>query len=89
MSKKAFTEVDEFGRPVLKETHQIAEAQQKKNKQLKEAFGISEGFIEGSSFYRGPEQEANKYPLLPDSDEVVIRLKTEGVFHLVIFGPCF
>merc|ERR1712042_207092 len=69
VSKKAFTEVDEFGRPVLKETHQIAEAQQKKNKQLKEAFGISEGFIEGSSFYRGPEQEANKYPLLPDSDE--------------------
>merc|ERR1719483_1922355 len=50
VSKKAFTEVDEFGRPVLKETHQIAEAQKEKNKQLKEAFGISEYFVEGSSF---------------------------------------
>merc|ERR1712042_47468 len=50
VSKKAFAEVDEFGRPVLKETHQIAEAQKEKNKQLKEAFGISEYFVEGSSF---------------------------------------
>ena len=50
VSKKAFAEVDEFGRPVLKETHQIAEAQKEKNRQLKEAFGISSSFIEGSSF---------------------------------------
>jgi len=50
VSKKAFAEVDEFGRPVLKETHQIAEAQKEKNRQLKEAFGISEHFVEGSSF---------------------------------------
>lgn len=50
ISKKAFAEVDEFGRPILKETHQIAEAQKEKNKQLKEAFGISEYFVEGSSF---------------------------------------
>ena len=34
ISKKAFAEVDEFGRPILKETHQIAEAQKEKNKQL-------------------------------------------------------
>jgi len=47
VTKKAFTEVDEFGRPVLKETHAIAEAQQKKNKLLKEAFGISSTFVEG------------------------------------------
>merc|ERR1712025_522214 len=50
VSKKAFTEVDEFGRPVYKETHQIAEAQKEKNKKLKEAFGISQHFVEGSSF---------------------------------------
>ena len=50
VSKKAFAEVDEFGRPVLKETHQIAEAQKEKNRALKEAFGISSSFIEGSSF---------------------------------------
>merc|ERR1711936_1359131 len=47
--KKRFAEVDEFGRPVLKETHQIAEAMKKNNK-LKDAFGISKHFVEGSSF---------------------------------------
>ena len=48
--KKRFAEVDEFGRPVLKETHQIAEAMKEKNNKLKDAFGISKHFIEGSSF---------------------------------------
>merc|ERR1712226_256059 len=48
--KKRFAEVDEFGRPVLKETHQIAEAQKEKNAKLKDAFGISKHFVEGSSF---------------------------------------
>merc|ERR1712150_247142 len=50
VSKKAFAETDEFGRPVLKETHQIAEAQKEKNRRLKDAFGISSNFVEGSSF---------------------------------------
>ena len=46
MSKKAFTEVDEFGRPILKETHQIAEAQKEKNSRLKAAFGIKDSFVD-------------------------------------------
>ena len=33
-----------------KETHQIAEANQEKNKKLKEAFGISDYYVDGSSF---------------------------------------
>lgn len=33
----------------VRETHQIAEAQQQKNAKLREAFGISEFFVEGSS----------------------------------------
>ncbi|KAL9904718.1 serine-arginine repetitive matrix 2/3/4 isoform 9-T9 [Glossina fuscipes fuscipes] len=41
---------DEFGRVSIRETHQIAEAQQKKNAKLREAFNISEYFVEGSSF---------------------------------------
>uniref|UniRef100_A0A1A9X0I3 Cwf21 domain-containing protein n=1 Tax=Glossina brevipalpis TaxID=37001 RepID=A0A1A9X0I3_9MUSC len=41
---------DEFGRVAIRETHQIAEAQQKKNAKLREAFNISEYFVEGSSF---------------------------------------
>merc|ERR1712029_309690 len=50
VSKKAFAETDEFGRPILKETHQIAEAQKEKNSKLRDAFGIGSSFIEGSSF---------------------------------------
>lgn len=34
----------------LRDTHQIAQAQQQKNAKLREAFGISEYFVEGSSF---------------------------------------
>lgn len=37
----------------VKETHQIAEAQQEKNAKLREAFGISEYFVEGSSLDAG------------------------------------
>lgn len=33
----------------VRETHAVAEAQQEKNSRLKEAFGISEFFVEGSS----------------------------------------
>ncbi|XP_030380396.1 serine/arginine repetitive matrix protein 2 isoform X10 [Scaptodrosophila lebanonensis] len=41
---------DEFGRVAVRDTHQIAEAQQQKNAKLREAFNISEYFVEGSSF---------------------------------------
>lgn len=34
----------------MKETHEIAKAQQEKNAKLREAFGISEYFVEGTSF---------------------------------------
>ena len=34
----------------VRDTHQIAEAQQEKNAKLREAFNISEYFVEGSSF---------------------------------------
>merc|ERR1711864_3227 len=79
--KKAFAEVDEFGRPVYKETHQIAEAQKEKNARLKEAFGISTHFVEGSSFdpnRRELEDAARQaarggptkdFPLLEDPEE--------------------
>lgn len=44
-----------------KETHQIAEANQEKNKKLKEAFGISDFYVDGSSFdpnRKAKEEEA-------------------------------
>ena len=51
-NKKAFQDVDEFGRPVVKDTHQLAKAQQEKNAKLKAAFGLKDNFIDGSSFER-------------------------------------
>lgn len=44
--------------PSVRETHQIAEAQQEKNAKLREAFGISEYFVEGSSF--DPDRKAKE-----------------------------
>lgn len=42
----------------LKETHEIAQAQQQKNARLREAFGISDYFVEGTSF--DPERKARE-----------------------------
>jgi serine/arginine repetitive matrix protein 2 len=42
----------------LRETHQIAQAQQEKNAKLREAFGISEYFVEGTSF--DPDRKARE-----------------------------
>lgn len=42
----------------VRETHQIAEAQQEKNAKLREAFGISEYFVEGTSF--DPDRKAKE-----------------------------
>ena len=50
--KKAFGDVDEFGRPVVKDSHQLAQAQKEKNAKLKEAFGLARDFKDGSSFER-------------------------------------
>lgn len=42
----------------MKETHEIAQAQQQKNARLREAFGISNYFVEGTSF--DPERKARE-----------------------------
>lgn len=42
----------------LRETHEIAQAQQQKNAKLREAFGISDYFVEGTSF--DPERKARE-----------------------------
>ena len=45
-----------------KETHQIAEATAEKNAKLREAFGLSEHYVDGSSFdpNRKAKEEAAK-----------------------------
>ena len=58
----------------VRETHQIAEAQQEKNAKLREAFGISEYFVEGSSLdpqrhvkeaqAKAAAEQSKKYPLV-------------------------
>lgn len=47
-----------FSNDSLKETHEIAQAQQHKNAKLREAFGISEYFVEGTSF--DPDRKARE-----------------------------
>lgn len=42
----------------MRETHEIAQAQQQKNARLREAFGISEYFVEGTSF--DPDRKARE-----------------------------
>lgn len=42
----------------VRETHEIAQAQQEKNAKLREAFGISEYFVEGTSF--DPQRQAKE-----------------------------
>jgi serine/arginine repetitive matrix protein 2 len=52
-------ETDEAsGRPTAKASHQLAEASQARNENLRQAFGISEFFKDGSSF--DPERKAKE-----------------------------
>ncbi|KAL8573361.1 hypothetical protein ACOMHN_032823 [Nucella lapillus] len=54
-------DMDEFGRPIAKETHQLAEANQEKNQRLREAFGLGD-YVDGSAFdpNRKAKEEAAK-----------------------------
>ena len=65
------TMMDEFGRPVVSGTHQIAAANLDRNKRLREAFGISPDYVEGTSMnpsYRN-EKITKKYALVKDPEE--------------------
>jgi len=51
-------ERDEDGRPIAKETHQLAEANQEKNQKLRDAFGLSQYYVDGSSL--DPQRKAKE-----------------------------
>ena len=56
----------------MRETHSVAEAQQQKNARLKEAFGISEYFVEGSSLdpdRKDKEEAARQTHILHQEEE--------------------
>ena len=55
--KGAFQDVDEFGRPMAKDSHQLAQAQKEKNAKLKSAFGLKDSFVDGSSFERNRQAQ--------------------------------
>ena len=75
MEKKEFAEVDEFGRPVTKDSHQELAALKEKNLKLKSAFGLSDDFVDGSSFSRNraaiekAEKETKKNYKMVSSDD--------------------
>ena len=75
MEKKEFAEVDEFGRPVTKDSHQELAALKEKNLKLKSAFGLGDDFVDGSSFSRNraaiekAEKETKKNYKMVSSDD--------------------
>lgn len=70
---------DEFGRYAVRETHQLAAAKHEKNAMLRSAFGISEYFVEGSSFDadRKAKEELAKSSALQKELEAQRALDTE------------
>jgi len=52
--------IDDYGRKVASETHQIAELQQEKNARLRAAFAISDDYIDGSAMARNKSTMDNK-----------------------------
>ncbi|XP_065511380.1 serine/arginine repetitive matrix protein 2 [Caloenas nicobarica] len=50
-------------KPAVTETHQLAEANEKKNERLRAAFGISDAYVDGSSF--DPARRAKENPPEP------------------------
>ena len=67
-------EKDEFGRPVARETHQLAEANQEKNARLRDAFGLSKDYVDGSSFdpARKAKEQAAKAEALAQKKYAII-----------------
>uniref|UniRef100_T1J330 CWF21 domain-containing protein n=1 Tax=Strigamia maritima TaxID=126957 RepID=T1J330_STRMM len=65
--------------PIMRETHQIAHANQERNEKLRAAFGISLYFVEGSSLDPNRKEKekaaaqinANEYAILSDSSSSV------------------
>ena len=75
MEKKGFADVDDFGRPVTKDSHQELAALKEKNTRLRSAFGLDDDFVDGSSFSRNRAEiekatkEAKKNYKMVSSDE--------------------
>jgi len=55
---------DSSGRPILRDSHELAMAQEAKNEKAKNAFGISDDFVPGSSYDRAkPDKEKTLTPV--------------------------
>lgn len=74
-------EKDEFGRPLARETHQLAEANQEKNARLREAFGLSKDYVDGSSFdpARKAKEQAAKAEALAQKKYALVEEPAEGL----------
>lgn len=68
-------EKDASGRPVAKESHQIAQATAEKNARLKEAFGIGDSYVDGSSFdpNRKAKEEQAKAVAMAQKKYAIVR----------------
>lgn len=78
------TLLDEFGRPIVTGTHQIAAASQDRNKRLREAFGISADYVDGSSMNPAYQAEkaakaAKKHTLVKDPEQEAPKISSAKV----------
>lgn len=81
---------DEFGRFAARETHQVAAAQQEKNERLRSAFGISEYFVEGTSFdadRKGKEELAKSTALQGELEAQRAAEKEKGKLYKLVRTP--
>lgn len=63
------TAKDAYGRPVAQETHQIAELQQDKNARLRDAFGISADYVDGSAMEKSKKAAETKAAAAESQDK--------------------
>lgn len=72
--------LDESGRPIASGTHEIAAANQTRNKKLREAFGISAEYVDGSSMdparhQRELDARSKRYALIKDPEDDLITVR--------------
>jgi serine/arginine repetitive matrix protein 2 len=101
-SEKPQITLDESGRPIATGTHQIAAASMDRNKKLREAFGISADYVDGSSMdplRKQKEIDARaaaklKYNIIKDPEDDLPPVKVKNMCFRQIwpnywYFPCF
>ena len=76
--------LDESGRPIASGTHEIAAANQTRNKKLRDAFGISAEYVDGSSMdparhQRELDARSKRYALVKDPEDDLVTVSAYSI----------